>query len=120
MVVLKRINRENFEEFVELNGTSDQNEYVDSNIYSLAEAYKVINNNNNISFIYTIYYYGVMVGFIMAVYLPGDGDILENQDNSYYISKLMINKRYRGRGIGNKARKQFEDLTRREITDQFA
>lgn len=117
MVDLKEVGRENFEEFIELNGIGDQSEYIDSNVFSLAEAYKLINCEEQKSLIYAIYLGDKMVGFILLLYKPPEDDEDIDNINSYYISRIMIEKKYRGYGLKNQAiEKLTEELEQRRKT----
>lgn len=103
MVELKEITEENFEECIGLNLTEEQWEYIASNAYSLSEAYALKNDGKYIPMPYAIYNGDDMVGFIMAVYQPIDEDDPEDDENVYYLSRMMIDKRYQGNGYGKEA-----------------
>jgi len=102
MVELREITEENFEECISLQLTEDQWKYVASNAYSLSEAYVLIKEGKYTPLPYAIYSHGDMVGFIMAVYQPIDDD-LEDDENVFYLSRMMIDKRYQGNGYGREA-----------------
>ena len=52
---------------------------------------------------YAIYNGDVMVGFIMAIYQPIDDSDPEDDENVYYLPRMMIDKKYQGNGYGKKA-----------------
>lgn len=116
MVELREIIVENLEDFLEENTTEDQSEFIDSNIYGLAEACQVMNSDNNLSRGYSVFYNGKEIGYIMVVYQPKDMDNPEDYDNSYYMSRLLIDKRYKGWGIREKAEEILSDLIKQEIS----
>jgi len=103
MIELKKITTENFEECISLSLTEEQRKYVASNAYSLSEAYATLNEGKYIPMPYAIYNDDTMVGFIMAEYQPIDEDDPEDDENVYYLARLMIDKRYQGNGYGKEA-----------------
>lgn len=59
---------------------------------------------------YAIYNDGIMVGFVMAVYQPIDVDNPEDDEDIYYLPRLMIDKKYQGKGYGKEAMKKIIDI----------
>jgi diamine N-acetyltransferase len=97
MIELRKITFDNLDECIKLELKEEQKSFVASNIRSLAEAYIALANNEGIPMPYAIYYNNVMVGFIMLVY----EEVAENSDeNVYWVCRLMIDKRYQGKGYG--------------------
>lgn len=115
MVELREIYVEDFEEFIEENGTEAQSEYFDSNIHGLAEAMYVMRNGNNLSKTYSIFYNDEEIGYILVVYQPKDMDNPEDYNNAYYMSRIIIEKRYRSWGIREKAETILTDLFKEEL-----
>ena len=103
MVELKEITEDNFEECICLSLTEEQREFIASNAYSLSEAYAVENGGIHVPMPYAIYHGNDMVGFVMAIYQPIDEDDLQDDENVYYLSRMMIDKRYQGNGYGKEA-----------------
>lgn len=58
---------------------------------------------------YAIYNNDVMVGFIMLAYMEADGD---NEENVYWVCRLMIDKAHQGKGYSKGAMKKVLDLVR--------
>ncbi|MBU5676891.1 GNAT family N-acetyltransferase [Alkaliphilus sp. MSJ-5] len=97
MIELRKITYDNFDECIKLEPNEEQKSYVASNIRSLAQAYVSLTNNECIPMPYAIYDNDIMVGFIMLSYNKAD----ENDDeNTYWVWRLMIDKRYQGKGYG--------------------
>lgn len=97
MIELRKITYDNFDECIKLEPNEEQKSYVASNIRSLAQAYVALTNNECIPMPYAIYDNDIMVGFIMLSYNEAD----ENDDeNTYWVWRLMIDKRYQGKGYG--------------------
>ncbi|NEU04864.1 GNAT family N-acetyltransferase [Clostridium senegalense] len=99
MIELRKITEHNFHECIKLKVKEEQKNYVASNIYSIAEAYVVLTNNECIPMPYAIYDNDIMVGFIMLSYNEKD----ENDDkNTYWVCRLMIDKDHQSKGYGKK------------------
>lgn len=103
MIELKKITSDNFEECICLSLTEEQRKYIASNAYSLSEAYALIGDGKYVPMPYAIYNRDVMVGFIMAEYQPIDKNDPEDDEDIYYLARLMIDKRYQGNGYGKEA-----------------
>lgn len=109
MVELRKITYDNFNECIKLEPNEEQKNYVASNIYSIAEAYVVLTNNECIPMPYALYNDDIMVGFIMLSY--GEDD--KNKDeNVYGIWRFMIDKKYQGKGYGKEAMEKALELIR--------
>lgn len=106
MIELRKITENNFDECIKLEPKEEQKRYVASNICSLAEAYVALTNNECIPMPYAIYYKDIMVGFIMLSY----NEFNEKEvRNVYWVCRLMIDKKYQGKGYSKKAMiKSFE------------
>ncbi len=92
-VTLREVTRENWEECANPRLPEDQSGFVESNLYSLAESrfwptYIPL----------AVYYDDTMVGFVMYG--------LEPADNTWWVSRLMIDERYQGKGYGRAAMQQ--------------
>ncbi|MBU5484398.1 GNAT family N-acetyltransferase [Clostridium sp. MSJ-11] len=100
MVELRKITFDNFDECIKLEPKEEQKSYVASNIRSLAEAYVALTNNDCIPMPYAIYDNDIMVGFIMLSYNEADES---NDENTYWVCRLMIDKGYQGKGYSKEA-----------------
>ena len=90
MLELREINRDNFDDVVKLSVYDEQKDFVASNTFSLAQA-KAYPECIPMA----VYNDAALVGFAMY------GRDLE--DNEYWISRLMIDKRYQKMGYGRAA-----------------
>ena len=107
MVELRKITYDNFNKCIKLEPNEEQKNYVASNIYSIAEAYVALTNNECIPMPYALYNDDIMVGFIMLSY--GEDD--KNKDeNVYGIWRFMIDKKYQGKGYGKEAMEKVLEL----------
>ena len=111
-VTLREITMESFRECIRLEVAEDQKGFVASNVFSLAEA-KVDGVSNPLS----IYAGDRMVGFIMYDFEP--------KESRGYISRLMVDVRFQGKGYGRAAMGQvtgrFKEIPEcREIQTSFA
>lgn len=91
----------NFRACLELRVAEDQRGFVASNVYSLAEV-KVDGVSNPLA----IYAHEEMVGFIMY-------DV-DQQKKRGYVTRLMVDARFQGRGHGRAAMTQVIDRLKRE------
>lgn len=91
MVELKEITKDNYEDVIKLKVAENQEDYVSTNIYSLAQAYIY----NKTAFPFAIYSDDILVGFIMLGYYE-----IKNQ---YTLWKFMIDKNHQNKGYGKKA-----------------
>jgi diamine N-acetyltransferase len=100
-ITLREITMENFRECLRLNVAEDQKGFVASNMYSLAEA-----KADGVSNPFAIYADEEMVGFIMFDFAP--------KENRGYISRLMVDARFQGKGYGRAAMTEAIDRLKRE------
>ena len=91
MVELKEITKDNLEEVLKLKVAEDQENFVSSTVYSLAQAWAY----RKTAFPFAIYVDNIIVGFIMLGYYESK--------NQYTIWKFMIDEQYQSRGYGKKA-----------------
>ena len=102
MIELKKLTWDNWEECINLEVTKEQNNFVASNRYSLAQSYIHLTNDKTPPFSYAIYKDNVMVGYTLYFYCEADEDDPEDEA-CYSICRLMIDKRYQGNGYGRQA-----------------
>jgi len=92
-VHLKRLNKDNWEDCAQLTVEESQQKFVASNIYSIAEVQFLENFEA-----YAVYDSDQMVGFTMFG--------LDEDDYNYWIYRLMVDKRFQGKGYGKAALQQ--------------
>ncbi|QOR68878.1 GNAT family N-acetyltransferase [Cytobacillus suaedae] len=85
--------RENWEECIDLRVSVEQQKFVASNLFSIAEA-QFLPNFEALA----IYHEDMMVGFTMYG--------LDPDDNNYWIYRLMIDEKQQGKGYGKHAIKE--------------
>lgn len=110
MITFEKITLDNFEECIQLQVSLDQKEFIASNAYSLSEAFALTNHPNNIPIAYAIYSGKTMIGFVFAIYQPIDENDYEDDEDVYYLARIMIDKNYQGKGYGKEALKKFIEL----------
>ena len=97
MIEFKEITRENFDDCLFLEVTEEQEDFVASTMFSLAES-KVFTENIPL----VIYDGDLMVGFVMYA--------LDPEDNHYWIHRLLIDKKYQKKGYGTQAMTKIVNL----------
>src|SRR6056297_506853 len=95
-ISLREITMKNFHECITLSLTEEQTHFVASNMYSLAEA-----KADNVSCPFAIYADEQMVGFIMYWF--------DEANETLWIDRLMVDKRFQGNGYGKQAMKMVVD-----------
>ena len=104
MLELKKINRNNIVEILKLEVFDNQKSFVATNNSSIIEAYIELTENNHV-FTFGIYKDDTPVGFLMIGYdvnSAGEGASKIAKGN-YNIWRLMIDKKFQGKGFGKKA-----------------
>jgi len=102
---LRNITWENWEECIELQVTEEQDDFIASNDYSLAQAYVATLNDKRPPFTFAIYHGDVIIGFTMFYYQDheiNDGSEYEELP-CYTILRFMIDKQYQNQGLGKMA-----------------
>jgi diamine N-acetyltransferase len=112
-VQLKEITPQNFKECVNLKVADWQTTFVASNVMSLAQSKIVYPNANTLA----VYAGDEMVGFVMFGF--------DEDDQKYYLGRLMIDEKYQGKGYGKAATLEVierlkQDENCREIYLSFA
>lgn len=90
MISLKPVDEKNFEEVIQLKVTKDQESYVASNLYSIAES-KVLPECIPMA----IYEEEEPIGFAMYA--------MDREEEEYCIYRLMIDAKHQSKGYGRKA-----------------
>ncbi|HHP0970900.1 TPA: GNAT family N-acetyltransferase [Bacillus anthracis] len=106
-IYLKAIDKNNWEETIKLSVKEEQQTFIASNLYSIAE----------VQFLDNFYAKGIyleekMVGFTMFGIDP--------EDNNYWIYRLMIDENFQGKGIGKQAIYLVIDEIRRNNNANFS
>ena len=104
MLKLEKINRNNVAEILKLEVFDNQKNFVATNNSSIIEAYIAITENNHV-FTFGIYKDDTPIGFLMIGY-----DVNSDEEGApkiakenYNIWRLMIDKKFQGKGFGKKA-----------------
>ena len=123
MIHLEKIVYENYRDVVKLHVSKEQENFVASNLVSLADAYITLMDEEPI-FTFAIYNDDTIVGFIMIGY-DDDWSAEEREDwlNSpefkeyegkkyYYIWRFMIGEQFQNKGYGREAFKKALEFVR--------
>ena len=104
MLKLKKINRNNIGEILKLEVFDNQKSFVATNNSSIIEAYIASTENNDV-FTFSIYKDDTPIGFLMIGYdvNSDDEDAPMIAKGNYNIWRLMIDKKFQGKGFGKKA-----------------
>jgi diamine N-acetyltransferase len=98
-VEFRKITWDNFIPCIELRIAEEQQRFMSSNQHALAEAY-IASEEGQVIMTFAIYKEETLIGFISMYYDDGDGDF---ERSSYGVFKMMIDKRYQGKGYGKEA-----------------
>ena len=103
MVRLERVNGGNIYDIIELEVHESQRKFVSDNKMSIVDAYGAMTGGGN-AFPFGIYDDDSPVGFLMIGFDVDDywEDYPQVAVGSYNIWRLMIDRRYQGRGYGKK------------------
>lgn len=108
MISIKRIDAKNVWDVLELKLKREQKHFVASNEISIVQAYTAAGTGCE-AFPFAVYNGQKVVGFLMVCYNEGafyelDGNVPPSAlVNNYSICRLMIDKRFQGRGFGRAA-----------------
>ncbi|MCJ8344650.1 GNAT family N-acetyltransferase [bacterium] len=103
-IQFRATDKKNFHQIIKLRVSSEQIDYIDSNLYSIAYS-KVCPSLAT----YGIYAQEVLVGFTQFGKDPNK--------SRYMLAEIMVDKKYQGNGIGKLALNRIIDLLKKE--DQF-
>lgn len=106
---LKEINESNFYDVCNLEVKENQQDFVASNTMSLAECY-LFEKNGNWVLPLAIYNGNDLIGFTMITKGNIGVNTPKKYENSFCILRMMIDKRYQGKGFGYKILKQIINL----------
>jgi len=104
MLKLKKINRKNVADILNLEVFDNQKSFVATNNSSIIEAYIAIIENNHV-FTFGIYNDDTPVGFLMIGFDVNSDDegAPKITKGNYNIWRIMIDKKFQGKGFGKKA-----------------
>ncbi len=104
MLKLKKINRNNIAEILKLEVFDNQKSFVTTNNSSIIEAYIALTENNHV-FTFGIYKDDIPIGFLMIGFDVNSDDegAPSIAKGNYNIWRLMIDKKFQGKGFGKKA-----------------
>lgn len=103
MITLRPISKDNFLDCIDLTVTPQQQMFVTSNAFSIAQA-KIQPECIPLA----IYHDEMMVGFLMYC--------LDSDDDEYWIYRLMIDQHYQNQGFGTEALQQVIELIKDDKT----
>ena len=117
MIHIEKIDPKNVWDVIDLKVKRDQKNFVASNSISIIQAYAAIDTKCK-AFPFAVFNGKKVVGFLMVCY--NEGAFYEIYDevppkslvNNYSICRLMIDKRYQGRGYGRETMKLALDFVR--------
>ena len=103
MLELKKINRNNVADILNLEVLDSQRDFVATNNSSIIEAYIAITENNHV-FTFGIYNDDTPIGFLMIGFDVNSDDegAPRIAKGNYNIWRLMIDKKFQGKGLGKK------------------
>ena len=113
MLRLEKVNGKNVWELLKLQVSEEQKSFVAANDTSIIEAYTAI-TGNGYAFPFGIYDGEIPVGFLMIGFDIDDywEDAPEIAKGNYNLWRLMIDKKYQGKGYGKEAVKLALDYIR--------
>ena len=115
MVHLEELNKYNVWDIMDLSVKKEQEGFLASNVWSLVHAY-VGNKTNGAVYPFGIYDDDTPVGFLMLAY--DYGEVCDDKDapiiskDNYFLWRLMIDKKYQGKGLGKQTMDAAMDLIR--------
>ncbi|MCG7344909.1 GNAT family N-acetyltransferase [Sporosarcina sp. ACRSL] len=102
MIEFRKITWENFDECIHLQLTDEQKGFLASNVYSLAQSYVALLNDERPAMTFAIYDDETMIGFIM-MYNDTAEENEYGDEAAYGILRFMIDRKYQNKGFGTKA-----------------
>lgn len=101
MITLEKITWDNWKDCMNLKVRDEQDNFIASNMFSLAQSYVALLNDELPPMSYAICKDGTVVGFVMMYH-----DTAEESDyseESYGVCRFMIDKNHQGKGYGKEA-----------------
>jgi diamine N-acetyltransferase len=104
MITLRKIDWDNWEECISLKVTDEQDDFIATNKYSLAQSYVAQLNDEKPPMSFAIYNSERMIGFTLMYHDEAE----ENEfgdDSCYGICRFMIDQKFQGNGYGRESMK---------------
>jgi len=102
MIEFRKITWDNFDECINLQLTDEQKGFLASNVYSLAQSYVALLNDELPPMTFAIYNDDTMIGFIMMYHDTAEENEYGDED-AYGILRFMIDAKFQNKGYGTKA-----------------
>ncbi|WIV11551.1 GNAT family N-acetyltransferase [Proteiniborus sp. MB09-C3] len=101
MVTLEKITWDNWEACMRLRVTDEQDDFISSNMYSLAQSYVALLNDELPPMTYAICEDSNVIGFVMMYHDTAEEN--DYSEESYGVCRFMIDRDFQGKGYGKKA-----------------
>ncbi len=101
MITLEKITWDNFRAVIGLKVTKEQDEFIATNTFSLAQSYVALLNDDDPPMSFAICHDGDIIGFVMMFH-----DTAEDSnfgEESYGVCRFMIDRDFQGKGYGKEA-----------------
>ncbi|HFI0138538.1 TPA: GNAT family N-acetyltransferase [Streptococcus suis] len=108
MIRLELVNKDNFDQVLDLEVAPKDQRRVASVEYSLAQAW--LYRDSEVLFPYAVKSGQLTVGFLLLSYQP--------MENSYYIWRLLIDQKYQNRGYGKEVIRHILSLAKEDSSCQ--
>ncbi|MGG0658644.1 GNAT family N-acetyltransferase [Rummeliibacillus pycnus] len=105
MITFREIDRKNFFDVIKLSVSEEQNTFVATNLFSIAQAKAYPE-----CICLAIYHDDILVGFTMYC--------IDIDDNEYWIYRLMIDAKFQSKGYGKAAMEKLIDLIKKDKKHQ--
>ncbi|PKR76801.1 N-acetyltransferase [Halalkalibacillus sediminis] len=102
MIEFRKLTEDIFFECIKLEVHEEQKNFVASNVFSIAQSYVALLNDEFPPITYAIYHGDTLIGFLLMCYEHSE----ENEygdENCYHLVRFMIDKQYQGQGLGKQA-----------------
>ncbi|MCM1988895.1 GNAT family N-acetyltransferase [Oceanirhabdus seepicola] len=109
MIELRKITWDNWEACISLEIKEEQDDFIASNKFSLAQSYVALLNDELPPMTYAIHNDDTVIGFIMMYYDTAEENDYGDEE-CYGICRFMIDKRFQGKGYGKEAFTQAIEL----------
>ncbi len=108
MITLEKITWDNFDDIICLKVKAEQDSFIADNVYSLAQSYVALLNDENPPISLAILNDGKVIGYTLISYNKPEENIYEYAPY-YNISRFMIGSEFQGKGFGKAAFKVILD-----------
>ena len=101
MINLQKITWDNWKDVIRLKVKDEQDGFIASNMFSLAQSYVALLNEDLPPMSYAICKDDLVIGFVMMYHETAEE--CDYDEESYDVCRFMIDKNYQGKGYGKKA-----------------